>query len=373
MWTVDKVFYDLVNTAGLGERQRLQEFVDRSKDMYNKQDLTGFPFAPKMQPDFSFEQISREYGINAMATWVDIDSDGTPITVDGKTLQTGKIPRNKKYAAFDENEYRQMMISRVMGISDDELAMSELLRINRKLIDSHNNALTYMRHQMVSKGQFELSANNNAGGITGHIYSANIPAGNKVTTSWFNADGSAIADSDPVKDLREMKNKVNGVAYHWEVDVLTLNKTLNHPAVLLAIGYSKNAAVAADAALNVGNYTSDAERKSILESLIGFPIVTIDSISRVDKFEKGKGVVGTEVRSFEPNKWALIPNGKLGETLAVAPIAIGDSSSFATYHGGRLLITYDYDVRKKTQYIQSEMTALVVPDKPKYMYILTVE
>ena len=36
------------------------------------------------------------------------------------------------------------------------------------------------------------------------------------------------------------------------------------------------------------------------------------------------------------------------------------------------MITYDFDVRKKTQYMESELTALVVPDKPKYMHILTV-
>ena len=83
-------------------------------------------------------------------------------------------------------------------------------------------------------------------------------------------------------------------------------------------------------------------------------------------------MVGAEVRSFEPYNLALVPDGQIGETIAVAPYAVGDASNFAEYYGGRLMITYDFDVRKKTQYMESELTALVVPDKPKYMHILTV-
>jgi hypothetical protein len=45
-----------------------------------------------------------------MATYVDIDSPGTPISMDGFTLTTGKIPRMKKRAEYDENEMRKIMV-----------------------------------------------------------------------------------------------------------------------------------------------------------------------------------------------------------------------------------------------------------------------
>lgn len=378
MWTGDKVFYDLVSAA-VGDRRYLQAFVDSTKEAYNKLEINGFPFAADMQPDFSFEQISRDYGINAMATWVDIDSPGTPISEEGASLQTGKIPRNKKYAAFSENDYRQMMIKRVMNADLSVLAQDALFNVNKKLIDSHANALTYMRHQMVSKGKFELTSSNNAGGITGTVFTASIPDANKTAKTstavwWVTATGAEGAASDPVADLKTVGEKANGIAYHWEVDALTLRKTLGHSKVKEAIGYSVNPMAAnAAAAQAIGGNLIEAQRKARLEEIIGFPIVSIDSISRVDKFDKAqKAVVGTEVRSFEPNSWALVPDGNIGETLVVAPIAVGEQSAFAQYYGGRLLLTYDYDVRKKTQYIESEMTALVVPDKPKYMYLLTV-
>ena len=100
MWTGDKVFFDLVSTA-VGDRYALQAFIDATKEAYNKLDLSGFNWSSSLLPDFSFEQIEKEYGINAMATWVDLDSPGTPVSIEGASLQTGKVPRQKKYAAFD--------------------------------------------------------------------------------------------------------------------------------------------------------------------------------------------------------------------------------------------------------------------------------
>lgn len=377
MWTGDKVFYDLVSTA-VSDKRALQAFVDNAAEAYNRLDLSGFNWSGDLLPDFSFEQISREYGINAMATWVDLDSPGTPISTDGELIQTGKIPRNKKYAAFDENDYRQLMIKRVTNANLIDLAQDALFNVNKKLIDSHTNAMTYMRHQMVSKGQFELTSANNAGGISGTIYTASIPDENKVALSggnvWWTTQGAEGANSDPIANLKALGDMAKGVAYHWEVDALTLKRTLGHSKVLQAIGYSMNPLAVDDASAQaIGNNIVEAGRKERLEAIIGFPITVVDSISRVDRFDKDqKKVVGEEVRSFDPRSWALVPNGQIGETLAVAPIAVGDQSHFATYYGGRLMITYDYDVRKKTQYMESELTALVVPDKPKYMFILTI-
>lgn len=379
MWTGDKVFFDLVSTA-VGDRYALQAFIDATKEAYNKLDLSGFNWSSSLLPDFSFEQIEKDYGINAMATWVDLDSPGTPVSIEGASLQTGKVPRQKKYAAFDENDFRQLAIKRVSNSSLVDLAQDALFNINKKLIDSHTNAMTYMRHQMVSKGKFELTTSNNAGGISGTVFSASIPDANKVvktsTAVWW-ADGGTGAEgatSDPVADMKAIGEKVNGTAYHWEVDALTLKKLLGHSKVKTAIGYSLYPLAANEsAALQAGSNLIEAQRKARLEEIVGFPIVAIDSISRVDKFDKGlKKVVGVEVRSFEPYNLALVPDGQIGETIAVAPYAVGDASNFAEYYGGRLMITYDFDVRKKTQYMESELTALVVPDKPKYMYILTV-
>ena len=96
MWTNDKAFYDILSmAAGNNDSYALQSFIDSFKDRYNVLDTSGFTWAP-MQADFSFQQLEREYGINAMATYVDIDSPGTPITSESPKLSTGEIPRMKK-------------------------------------------------------------------------------------------------------------------------------------------------------------------------------------------------------------------------------------------------------------------------------------
>lgn len=382
MWTNDKVFYDILSMAA-EERssEALQAFVDNFKDKFNVLDTSGFVFAP-MQADFSFQQLELEYGINAMATYVDIDSPGTPISFEGVKLSTGEIPRMKKLAQFNEKDYRQRLIMGAVGADPQLNAQRSLFDAVKKLVDAHTNSLTYNRHQMVSTGKFELTENNNAGGIKGTLFTAGIPSSNIVnksgTEKWWDAEGADGANSKPIEDLKSISDKAmeRGSAFHWEVDKLTFKRTLSHAKVLSAIGFRMTPTAADDAmATNIANNSGEDAQKAALESIIGFPIKVIDSISRVDKYDKAsKSVVGTEVRSFKPNVWTLVPDGKIGEILSVIPIygGQGDSGVYAKYYGGRLLMTYDFDTRKKIQYIETEMTALAVPDKPKYMYILNV-
>lgn len=379
MNTGDKFFFDLITEAGLSGKKKLQTFVDSSEEFYNKLDISGFPFSPDQQIDFGFEQISKEYGMNAMATWTDVDSPGTPVSLDSHILQTGKIPRQKKYAAFSETDYRKMAQRALVTGSRLELAQDALLETNKKLIDSHTNSNTYMRHQMVSTGGFELTAVNNAGGVTGTIFSASIPDSNKVTKAtterWFTTGTTEGSTSDPVKDLLELAEKAKGTSYHFEVDALTLKKTLSHSMVLQRIGYSVSPAISDDdIAQNIGANLLDSQRKERLESIIGFPIVAIDSESRVEKFNKKENKIErVDIRSFNEDSWALIPNGNIGETLSVAPLRVGGAENFASYYGGRLLLTYEFIPRKKEQIIESEMSTLVVPTTPNYMYILKIK
>ena len=379
MNTGDKFFFDLITEAGLSGKKKLQTFVDSSEEFYNKLDISGFPFSPDQQIDFGFEQISKEYGMNAMATWTDVDSPGTPVSLDSHILQTGKIPRQKKYAAFSETDYRKMAQRALVTGSRLELAQDALLETNKKLIDSHTNSNTYMRHQMVSTGGFELTADNNAGGVSGVVFSASIPEGNKIkktgTAVWFTTGTTEGSKSDPVKDLLELAEKAKGTSYHFEVDALTLKKTLSHSKVLQRIGYSVSPAMSDDTiAQNIGANLLDSQRKERLESIIGFPIVAIDSESRVEKFNKKENKIDrVDIRSFNEDSWALIPNGNIGETLSVAPLKVGGAENFASYYGGRLLLTYEFIPRKKEQIIESEMSTLVVPTTPNYMYMLKIK
>lgn len=233
---------------------------------------------------------------------------------------------------------------------------------------------------MVSAGKFELTAANNAGGITGTVFKASIPTENITTKTgtakWWDGDNVDGTASDPIKDLKDIgeKAEARGSAYHWEVDKITFNRLLRHAKVVQAIGYHMfPQAASATIANNVASNSGRDAQKAALEAIIGFPIVVIDSISRVDSFDKAQNkVVGKEVRSFKPNVLTLVPDGQIGEILSVVPIKVDPNGSYADYYSGRLLMSYAYNTLKKTQIIETEMTALVVPDKPKYMYQLNI-
>ncbi len=387
MWTGDKNFFNILQLAG-GDvgAQALQDFIDTFDDQYNKLERDGFKIAP-MQASLTFEQLEKNYGINAMATVVDIDSPGTPISEGVVSLQTGKIPWSKKVASFDANDYRQMLIN--SSVSSDRMgalklmSQESLLDKIKRIIDSHTNLLTYQRHQMVSKAKYQLTEVNNKGGIEGTIFTAKVPDGNITTLTttkrwWTNDDNSTEGSaSKPTEDLQKISKVAarRGRNFHWEVDSTTLSDTLGHSQVIEAIGYSMfPAAASATIASNVAKNAGREAQIASLEKIIGFPIKEIDSISAVDSYDKVKReVVSTEFRSFEPNVWSLVPDGNIGEWLSAQPIKVDPNGIYAEYYGGRLMLTYDYDARLKTQNIESEMASLMVPDKPKYMYILNVK
>lgn len=378
----DKAFFDVLQLAsGSSKPTVLQAFVDKFKSRFNTLDIRGFTFAP-MQASLSFEQLEEEYSINAMATIVDIDSHGTPISYEKASLQTGKIPTSKKVAAFDANDYRQMMINNSIAGSLTLSAQVTLFNALQKLVDSHTNLLTYNRHQMVSNAELRLTESNNAGGIKGTVFSASLPDDNKKTLTstarWFTDDANSTegSASNPVKNLKEMGQDASekGGDFHWEVDKVTFRAALQHSKVIAAIAANMYPFAPSDStALATAKNAGEEAQKAALEKVIGYPITVIDSISRIDKFDKEKQeVVGVEIRSFEPNVWALVPDGKIGEILSAIPIKINpsDTARYAEYYGKRLLLTYDYNYMQKVQNLESEMLALAVPIVPKKMRLL---
>lgn len=381
----DKAFFDVLQmAAGSDNPKALQAFVDKFKSRFNTLDVRGFTFAP-MQASLSFEQLEEEYNINAMATYVDIDADGTPVSYEKLSLQTGKIPAASKVAAFDANDYRQMMINNSISGNLTLSAQVTLYNAIEKLVDAHTNLLTYNRHQMVSKAELRLTDSNNAGGIKGTLYSASIPDENKKTLTgtarWFTNDDNSTqgSASNPIKDLKDIGKKAGyrGGNFHWEVDRITFEDTLEHSVVQQAIAANMYPFAPSDATALASAINSGVEaQKAALERIIRYPITIIDSISRVDRFNKAKQeVVGEEIRSFEPNAWALVPDGKIGEILSAIPIKINPSASahYAEYYGKRLLMTYEYNYLSKVQNIVTQMLALAVPVVPKRMYLLNIK
>lgn len=383
-YTLD--IYDLLGRAlGGSDARRLQGYLDEvMAQKYNNLDIPGFDFASDMQLDFTYEQLQKEVGLNVMAQYVDLDSPAIPLGGEGFQLGTGKIPRMKLVEYFNEDKVRkQRILEQRFGANGDRVldsAKNHLFVTLDKLIGGHTNSLTYQRHQIVSKGKFTLTDTNNPNGIVNQTFAAHIPAANIIplsgTKRWYTAVSDGVygtpgANCDPIGDLKAIvrKAKDKGVRGHFEIDEAYAEQIVTHPKIVAALAMVAFPLASAEVAAGNINLLDFETKIASLGRIIGAPIKTIDSIVSVEKWDNDfKKLVRPTFRAFEDNVLVFVPDGSLGEILTVEPISFG--GTYGTFYGGRLMVTVDVDFSKKCQSFETEMTSLVVPDKPQYMWYI---
>lgn len=385
MNTYSAQFYDLL-TRGLGstDARALQGFLDETlARKYNVLQVDGFSFASDMQLDFTYEQLVKEVGLNVLANYYDLDSPPIPFATEGAASYTGKIPRQKAVEYWNEDKYRKLLIAEErFGANSDRVrnaALKGLFNTVDTLVGGHTNQLTYQRHQMVSKGAVTISADNNPYGIAGITLSAHVPAANVKTLTgtarWWTSVSDGVYKTpgtacDPIGDMQAIvKNaRKKGITGHFEVNDSYLDQILDHPKVVEAVKEKFSISVGMN--VNNVNLFSRAERVGALVAIVGANFKTIDSIVAVEKFDTSSSkVVRNSFDAFESNVLVFVPDGNLGEILTVEPLKIA-GGTYAEFYGGRLLLTVGVDAVKKCQSFNSEMTSLVVPDKPQYMWYL---
>ena len=387
MDTYSQQFYDLLYTAFKGDAtsRRLQGYLDEvMAAKYNGLQLDGFQFAPDMQVDFTYEQVQKELGLTAMANYYDLDSPALPRGTEGFSLVTGKIPRMKDVEYFNEDKVRkQLLVERLNGANSDAAlasAKNKLFVTLDDLIGGHTNSLTYQRHQMVSAGKLTITDKNNPKGIQGVTFSASVPGANKNVLSgaakWWEDKTYAKegANAKPVDDMRNMVEvaKRKGVRGHFEVNTSYMDRILSHSKVAAVIGMNLQPLATEAQQAAAAGYAARANKMSILQSVIGAPIKEIDSLVAVEKYDKvTKSLQKENINAFESDVIVFVPDGNLGEVLTVMPIAFQSATARTAYfYGGRLMLTVDADAVKKCQGFYTEMTSLVVPEVPQYMWYL---
>jgi hypothetical protein len=381
MITRDSNFYDIM-ALGLADAANLQEFVDiMFAEKYNAPQTDGFLWDDNIQLDFSYEQLEAELGVYAMATFVDLSSPGGTHATDGFTVSKGKIPRFKHGFIMDEKTIREQMIlaQRFGAVTPGMQAQLSKIMFNSidKLIGGNYNTLTYMRHQAVSTGAFAITSSNNPGGIANLSFDFGIPSTNKNHCGGFGSRGTANAwsssSANPIGDLQDMvlyaETNMMPVG-HFEMSKSLWNTFKAHVNVMkqVALFVNMNADVA-----NVANFlVTESMIKSFLVEAGLPPIKVIDSLVMADKYDAAtRKMVYTQIRPFDELKVVLVPDGQLGTIKAVEPIVLQDPSArIAMYDGGRTVLTQTFDSKNKIQYIESELTALVVPSTSRYILIL---
>jgi hypothetical protein len=228
----------------------------------------------------------------------------------------------------------------------------------------------------VSNGKFVINSTNNPNGIVGLTFASHVPSANintlQSTKRWwtdanYTTEGS---NANPVEDMIAMVEvaRQKGVEGHFEVNSSYLDRILKHSKVNSAIGLNLFP-TASDAAASAA-YLSRAKKIEVLSEIVGAPIVAIDARVATEVYNKtNKALERKMMDAFEANVVVFVPNGELGEILTVEPIAI-EGGNYGTFYGGRLLLTVDVDAKYKCQSFNTEMTSLVVPNKPQYMWYL---
>ena len=375
-------FYDLLSRAlGGNDGRRLQGFLDNVvAQKYNQLNIPGVKFAAEMQLDFTYEQLQKTTGINVMAQYLDLDSPATPVGTEGAVIATGRIPRMKMVEYYNEDKYRKLLIAEQrFGASSDRVvnaAVEALFNTASNLVGGHTNSLTYQRHQVVSTTKFTLNSTNNPNGLIGLTFSSHVPAANVNTLAgakrwWtasdYSAEGSA---ADPIADMIAMVEvaREKGIEGHFEINASFLDKVLKHSKVVAAIG--ANLFPTANDSAAAAAYLSRAKKIEVLAEIVGASIDAIDAKVATEVYNKtSKALERKMMDAFEANVLVFVPNGEIGEILTVEPIAI-EGGTYATFYGGRLLMTVDVDAKYKCQSFNTEMTSLVVMNRAQEMFYL---
>ena len=158
MWTGENHFYDILAMARVVLIPTLcKHSLTFSELLLDTSGLRLLPCSPDL-----FEQLER-VRINAMATYVDLNSPGTPSL--SRASSSGKDTENEKVRRIDETniaKYYSVLSSRISGLTLNAPCSSG------KAIDP-TNSLT-IRDTRWCRLQAERTENSNAGGLRQTIF-----------------------------------------------------------------------------------------------------------------------------------------------------------------------------------------------------------
>lgn len=382
-------YYELL-AFGLGD-VTFQQFVDKFKTKYDKEQTDGFAWDPEVQLDYTYEQLEVNLGITTLPTYVDSESDAYDRSLGGFVIGSNKIPTQKARYAMNRKILRERMLAvkkfgqaALTGESRDAI-LNLMFESTDKLLQANVNARTHQRMRICSTGKFTIDAENNPQGLTGLTFDFGIPTENmdelKTTERWWTKsehvqanEGAASAPLQYLKNKRKMMRKKGYPAGHFEMSQDLFDDMLTHSKVLKRIGLALNPMVTDESAIVAAKNLTDDVLKSQIERIIGCKIVTRDSVAAVDKYDAdSKSLKPVSIENFAPCNVSFVPDGQIGTIKSVQQLTMDDPTERVSwFDGNRTLLTQRYNSATKTMYVQSETSILLVPQMPRYMQIYTV-
>jgi hypothetical protein len=398
MYVRNAQFYDVVGkglaSLGYTGANALDLYVqDMFADKYNA-DATfsqmGFPLNPDIPLHPTYEQIEATIRPYSMAAYVDIDSDGPAKSTDGLTLKSGELPVFKHETGLNRKMLREklLLMDSIGGSIPEieEFVLQLLFNGLDDLIGGNYNTVQYQRHQIVSTGKLVIDATNNPYGLPLEI-DWGVPAAHKTTSTWYTVAGNGTVSEaanvtngtiSPIDVMRKIRTNAElndfAPAGHWECALETYN-------ALVAMPYFRSMYVTShypgltDA--QNSKYAAAVDEDVVwqyIQSRVG-RIEVIDATASVEKIDPTtRKATFTNLRSFKDGVLVYVPDGAIGDVQCGKPIFMETPGArTALYDGGRTLIRQVFNDENMNQTIKSEVQALVVPNKVRWMYYLTVK
>ena len=399
MFTRNKEFYDIVAhglaSVGYTGQAAFHEYVNETfADKYNAEKTfaqAGFPLNPNIPLNPTYEQLEATIRPYSMAGYVDIDSDGPTKSTEGFMLKMGSMPTFKHEITLSRKTIREkMLLAESIGKTNDDInstVMRLLFNGVDNLLGGNYNTMLYQRHQIVSnQGKLVIDANNNPMGYAIEI-DFGVPTANKKVSKWYTKTADAVTQDsavgttiDPIKVMRDVKYNAEhndfAPAGHWEVSKKTFDDLLAMPYFReMYVMWARPDITNAANRKAFGALVDDDTIKTFLEARIGAKIVVIDAMATVEKFDKASGKMSySNLDSFNEGVLVYVPDGAIGDSQFGRPIAMETPGArIAMYDGGRTMLRSVFEDKTMTQVIGSEVTGLVVPNKVRWMYYLTVK
>lgn len=393
MKTIPVTLRDMVNLGMYGENW--QTFVDKYEEKFDAITIDGFDFDP-VSIGYTWAQMLSKVGAQVLPTYVDPESEGYEKPLGTLEGNTGNIPTQKLFYSVNRvilREKMQLVQRYGNAVMDDEMrdVMFGLLDEGTDgLIQSFWNALNHQRHQIVSTGQFQITATNNPRGYKGVTIGFNMPAANKEALSgpdrwWTNATHATEGtNSDPlgylanrVKEIRRTLH-YNG-ALKMEISRDLWDDMLTHSKVTSVLANWVYRNIASDAArADVARFADEDLLKDAVRRIIKVDAISIQEtyayVSKPGVNAAGEpDLVEERIDNFDKKNVAFIPVGRLGGIQGVQPLSMGyDADKVAYAMGGRLLIEQEDIPRTHSINVNGEMAQLCVPNAVLHMFISTV-
>ena len=372
-----------------------QGWVDRYEEKYDQFEVDGFEFAPTTL-NYTFAQLIASTGATALPAWVDPESPGYEAALRSLSGKTGNIPTAKRYYRYNRtiiNEQLQLIQRYGNAVITSEME-DIFMGLNDEgtdgLMQMFYNALTHIRNQVVSTGQFALTSVNNPRGLQGITIDFGIAANHFDTLTGENQwwkDAAHTTEGSKSDPLQYMKDRVKAIrrTFHYagalklEISKDDWDDMLLHSKVKARLGiyFYPTTTDSATRVAAIQDKSDDAFKDAIKNIIKVDEIVIRDTYAFVDApgtdSNGDPDIITTRIDNFKAGNIAFIPMGRIGDIQGVQPLSIGyDADKVAYHNGGRLLLTQRANPKTHSVYIEGEFAQICVPSVPQWMFISTV-